>query len=98
LNNKKDGWRDAVMPPEGGVLVAAFGVRIPQKACWQHPEHPWNGDYLAFSLDHGETWRNVVRITWGFDDALHGDHGDAGGNLVYVSYDLVAWGTQESDG
>ena len=38
---------------------------IPQKACWAHPEHSWNGNYLAFSLDHGETWNNVVRMTSG---------------------------------
>jgi hypothetical protein len=48
-----------------GLLVAAFGVRVPQKLCWQHPEHPWNGNYLAFSYDHGATWKNVVRMTSG---------------------------------
>ena len=54
-----DELRGAVVDPDlielrSGLLVAAFGVRIPQKLCWRHPEHPWNGNYLAFS-DHGKT-------------------------------------------
>src|ERR1700759_3766812 len=48
-----------------GTLVAAFGVRVPQKLCWQHPEYPWNGNYMAFSVDHGKTWSHVVRLTSG---------------------------------
>jgi hypothetical protein len=47
------------------VLVVAFGVRVPPRANWRNPRHPWNGNYLAFSLDHGETWSNVVRLTSG---------------------------------
>lgn len=60
----------AVVDPDmlelpNGVLVAAFGVRIPAKACFIDPSFPWNGDYLAFSLDHGITWSHVVRLTSG---------------------------------
>ncbi|TAN13120.1 MAG: exo-alpha-sialidase [Chitinophagaceae bacterium] len=60
----------AVVDPDllelpNGVLVAAFGVRIPAKACFINPSFPWNGDYLAFSLDHGITWSHVVRLTSG---------------------------------
>ncbi|HEX5244713.1 MAG TPA: sialidase family protein, partial [Tepidisphaeraceae bacterium] len=63
-----DELRGAVVDPDlielrSGLLVAAFGVRVPQKLCWQHPEFPWNGNYIAVSSDHGETWANVVRIT-----------------------------------
>lgn len=60
----------AVVDPDlielrSGVLVAAFGVRIPARANKINPTHPWNGNYLAFSLDHGETWSHVVRLTTG---------------------------------
>lgn len=60
----------AVVDPDllelrSGVLVASFGVRVPPRACWPRAEHPWNGNYLAFSLDHGATWSHVVRMTSG---------------------------------
>jgi hypothetical protein len=99
LNNKKTGGVNAVTSPEAGFFLGAFGVRIPQKACWQHPEDPWNGDYLAVSLDHRETWRNVERITSGGLTTHYMAIAETpGGNQVYVSYDLVAWGTQEIEG
>ena len=64
--NNPDELCGAVVDPDlielrSGVMVAAFGVRVPQKLCWQHPEFPWNGNYLAFSLDHGKTWSHVAR-------------------------------------
>jgi len=76
----------------GGLLVAAFGIRIPQKACWAHPEHSWNGNYLAFSADHGETWSNVARLTSGkltthymaIEETLTD-------NRIFVAYDLGGW-------
>ena len=60
----------AVVDPDllvlrSGILVASFGVRVPPRACWPHAEHPWNGSYLALSLDHGLTWSHVVRMTSG---------------------------------
>jgi len=48
-----------------GILVAAFGLRIPARANFANPKHPWNGNYLAFSLDGGDTWGHVVRMTSG---------------------------------
>ncbi|MGZ4975335.1 MAG: sialidase family protein, partial [Limisphaerales bacterium] len=62
--------RGAVVDPDlielrSGLLVAAFGVRITQKDCWRNPHHPWNGNYLAVSSDHGKTWKNVIRMTSG---------------------------------
>jgi hypothetical protein len=95
--NNPDELRGAVVDPDlielrSGVLVAAFGVRIPQKACWQHPEHPWNGNYLAFSLDHGKTWGNVVQLTSGVLTthymAINETPSD---NQVFVAYDLGGW-------
>jgi hypothetical protein len=95
-NNPND-LRGAVVDPDlielrSGILVAAFGVRIPQKACWAHPEHSWNGNYLAFSTDHGQTWSNVVRMTSGVLTthymAIEETPTD---NKLFVAYDLGAW-------
>jgi hypothetical protein len=92
-----DELRGAVVDPDlielrSGLLVAAFGVRVPQKLCWQHPEHPWNGNYLAVSRDHGETWSHVVRITSGVLTthymAIEETPTD---NEIFVAYDLGGW-------
>ena len=83
------------LPPalmRSGLLVAAFGVRVPQKLCWQHPEHPWNGNYLAVSLYHGATWSHVARLTSGVLTthymAVEETPTD---NRLYVTYDLGGW-------
>ena len=92
-----DDLRGAVVDPDliqlrNGLLVAAFGVRIPQKACWAHPEHSWNGNYLAFSTDDGATWKNVVRLTSGVLTthymAIEETTTD---NRIFVTYDLGGW-------
>ena len=95
--NNLDELRGAVVDPDlielrSGLLVAAFGVRVPQKLCWRHPEHPWNGNYLAFSLDHGKSWSNVVRLTSGVltthymaIEELPAD------NNLFITYDLGGW-------
>lgn len=89
-----DDLRGAVVDPDlielrSGVLVAAFGVRVPQQACWQHPGFPWNGNYLAFSLDHGETWSNVVRLTSGLVTSHYMAVAETPvNNRIYVVYDL----------
>ena len=88
----------AVVDPDlielrSGLLVAAFGVRITQKGCWVEPRHPWNGNYLAVSRDHGQTWTNVVRLTSGVETthymAIEETPTD---NRIYVTYDLGTWG------
>ncbi len=95
--NNLDELRGAVVDPDlielrSGLLVAAFGVRVPQKLCWQHPEFPWNGNYLAISRDHGETWSNVARITSGVLTthymAIEETPTD---NILYMAYDLGGW-------
>jgi len=95
--NNPDELRGAVVDPDllelrSGILVAAFGIRIPQKACWAHPEHSWNGNYLAFSTDHGQTWSNVVRLTSGVRTthymAIEETLID---NKLFVTYDLGSW-------
>jgi len=95
--NNPDELQGAVVDPDllelrSGIIVAAFGIRVPQKLCWQHPEHPWNGNYLAFSLDHGQTWSNVVRLTSGVLTthymAIEESPTD---NKFFVTYDLGGW-------
>lgn len=75
-----------------GLLVAAFGIRVTQKGCWIEPRHPWNGNYLAFSRDHGLTWPNVVRTTSGVLTthymAIEETPTD---NQIYVTFDLGGW-------
>lgn len=95
--NNLDELRGAVVDPDlielrSGLLVAAFGVRVPQKLCWQHPEHPWNGNYLAFSEDHGATWKNVVRMTSGVLTTHYMVVEETPtDNLLFVAYDLGGW-------
>jgi hypothetical protein len=89
--------RGAVVDPDlielrSGLLVAAFGIRTPQKDCWRNPHYPWNGNYLAFSSDHGKTWKNVVRMTSGVLTthymAIEETLTD---NKIFVTYDLGGW-------
>ena len=92
-----DELRGAVVDPDlielrSGLLAAAFGVRVPQKACWPHYQHPWNGNYLAFSRDQGKTWSNVVRLTSGVPTthymAIEATPAD---NEIFVTYDYGFW-------
>jgi hypothetical protein len=98
--NNPDELKGAVVDPDlvelrGGLLVSAFGVRIPQKACWPNYWHPWNGNYLAVSADGGKTWPNVVRIT----SATPTTHYMAieetlADNELFVTYDIGYWGNK----
>jgi hypothetical protein len=87
----------AVVDPDlltlrNGTLVAAFGVRIPARANWQNPTHPWNGNYLAFSTDGGDTWSNILQLTSG----IYTTHYMAAeemkkDNNIFVVYDFGYW-------
>jgi len=91
----------AVVDPDlielrSGILVAAFGVRIPARANFANPKHPWNGNYLAFSFDQGETWSHVTRLTTGIStthymavEELPKD------NHLFVVYDFGYWGGKQ---
>jgi len=91
----------AVVDPDlielrSGVLVAAFGVRIPPRACWTIPKHPWNGNYLAFSLDQGQTWSHVVRLTSGiFTTHYMAIEETPQDNRLFVVYDFGHWRCKE---
>jgi hypothetical protein len=96
--NNPDELRGAAVNPDlielrSGLLVAAFGLRIPQKACWPHGYHPWNGNYLAVSMDHGATWPNVVRMTSGIETTPYLAIAETPtDNEIFVAYDFGSWG------
>jgi len=91
----------AVVDPDllelrSGVLVAAFGVRIPPRDCWTIPKHPWNGNYLAFSLDQGDSWSHVVRLTSGvFTTHYMAVEETPRDNHLFVVYDFGHWRCKE---
>lgn len=91
----------AVVDPDllelrSGILVAAFGIRIPARACFQNPTHPWNGNYIAFSTDGGDNWSNVIQLTSGIMTthymAVEEMKKD---NNIFVVYDFGKWGQKE---
>lgn len=90
----------AVVDPDllylrSGVLVAAFGIRIPARACFANPEHPWNGNYLAFSLDHGDTWSHVVQLTSGVSTTQYMAIEEMPvKDEIFVVYDFGYWGSK----
>jgi hypothetical protein len=95
--NNRDDLEGAVVDPDlvelrSGLLVTTFGLRIPQKACWPNAQHPWNGNYLAVSRDHGETWPNVVRLTSGVSTTHYtGVEETPRDNELFVTYDYGFW-------
>lgn len=100
IENNPNEFIGAVVDPDllelrSGVLVASFGVRVPPRACWPRAEHPWNGNYLAISLDHGATWSHVVRMTSGVltthYTAIEETSQD---NRIFYAHDLGDWGSK----
>lgn len=90
----------AVVDPDliqlrSGVLVASFGIRIPARACFAHPGHPWNGNYLAFSLDNGDTWSHVAQLTSGVSTTHYTAIEELPEkNSFFVIYDFGYWGSK----
>lgn len=78
-----------------GTLVCAFGARIPARLCSENPTHPWNGNYLAFSFDQGESWSHVIQLTSGVVTTHYMSVCELKPNLLYVTYDLGAWNHPE---
>jgi len=81
-----------VIELRSGALVLVVGARIPARACWPRAGYVRNGDYLAVSLDHGETWSHVVQLVSGVLTthymAIEETPTD---NEVFVAYDLGDW-------
>ncbi|MES2391599.1 MAG: sialidase family protein [Acidobacteriota bacterium] len=90
----------AVVDPDlislrSGVLVASFGIRIPARAAFARYQHPWNGNYLAFSLDHGDTWSHVTQLTSGVSTTHYTAIEEMPGkNEFFVVYDFGYWGSK----
>jgi len=90
----------AVVDPDlielrNGVLVAAFGIRIPARANFARPEHPWNGNYLAFSLDRGDTWSHIVQLTSGITTTQYmAIEETPAKNEFFVVYDYGYWSSK----
>jgi hypothetical protein len=91
----------AVVDPDllelrSGVLVATFGLRIPPRACFAKPTHPWNGNYLALSLDHGDTWPHVVRLTTGISTTHYTTVEESPtDNTLFIAYDFGHWTSKQ---
>jgi len=83
-----------VIELRSGALVLAVGARMPARACWPQAGAARNGDYIAISLDHGETWSHIVQITSGVLTthymAIEETPKD---NELFVVYDLGDWGS-----
>ncbi len=76
-----------------GLLVATFGIRIPEKAWKDRFTHPWNGNYLAVSRDHGATWSNVIQITSGIPTTHYTAIAETPtDNQIFMVYDHDYWG------
>ena len=74
------------------------GVRRadPASRLLDDPKHPWNGNYLAFSLDHGDTWSHVVRLTSGvFTTHYMAVEETPRDNHLFVAYDFGHWRCKE---
>ncbi|MEO5997620.1 MAG: sialidase family protein [Chitinophagaceae bacterium] len=97
IENNPNEFIGAVVDPDllelrSGILVAAFGVRIPPRACWTNPTHPWNGNYLAFSLNQGDSWSHVVRLTTGiFTTHYMAIEETPEDNSIFIAYDFGHW-------
>jgi hypothetical protein len=74
-----------------GTLVCAVGVRAPEKDRKKNWRSPVNGDYLAFSLDGGETWSEVVQFLSGEPTTQYMGIRESKPGVLYVTYDDSIW-------
>lgn len=81
---------------DNGIVACAIGVRIPEKACFNDPTCPRNGNYLAFSRDQGNTWNHVVQLTSGVWTTHYMAIRQIRPNQLYVTYDLGFWGRPDN--
>lgn len=72
---------------KNGVLACAFGLRMTEKLCWVNPHHERNGNYLAFSFDHGATWSHIVQLTSAIMTTHYMNILELEPNLLHVLYD-----------
>jgi len=78
-------------------LVAAFGIRISSHGYYLNPKHEWNGNYLAFSTDHGDSWSHVVQLTSGEPTMQYMSIEKLPGkNEFYVAYTRGVWADSQT--
>jgi len=74
-----------------GTLVCSVGVRTPEKLFLTNYTSPVNGDYLAFSLDGGDTWSEVVQFLSGQPTTQYMGIREIAPGVLYVVYDDSIW-------
>jgi len=55
------------------------------------PSYPLNGNFVAFSLDHGESWSHVVELTSGVMTTHYMGLREVRDGELAVVYDAGAW-------
>ncbi len=75
-----------------GTLVCTVGVRIPARRFTSNWHAPMNGNYLAFSLDGGDTWSHVVQFRSGAPTTQYMSVREVEPGVLYVAYDDSVWG------
>jgi hypothetical protein len=76
-----------VIELQNGVIACAFGLRVPEKLCWANPRYIRNGNYLAFSFDHGATWGHLIQMTGGIMTTHYMNILEIAPNRLQVLYD-----------
>jgi len=66
-------------------------VRTPEKRAFVNWRSPVNGDYLAFSLDGGDTWSEVAQFLSGVPTTQYMGIREIKPGAVYVVYDDSIW-------
>ena len=75
-----------------GVLVCAFGFRIPGTMLSAHSRA---GNYLVFSFDQGLTWNSTIALTAGIQTTNYMTIRELSPGELYLVYDLGAWGYED---
>jgi hypothetical protein len=88
--------RGALVDPDliemqNGLLVCAFGARIPARHFALKPSHERNGNYIAFSFDQGASWSHIVQITSGEMTTNYMSVCEINPGELYLVYDLGIW-------
>lgn len=73
-----------------GVLVCAFGVRIPERGCWVNPKNVRNGSYIAFSFDQGQSWSYITQLISGIETTHYMSIREINTEELYVIYDILS--------
>lgn len=80
-----------IIQMENGLLAMSFGVRVPEKLCWEDPSHPVNGVYCAFSKNSGDTWSHVIQLLSGEMTTHYTALRECGKNRLVYHYDAGVW-------